>query len=62
MKRTSAAEYVKRIEALRKEMITAGTDYYYVPGGDFHMSEYVCDHFKCREFLSGFDGSNGEMI
>ncbi len=62
MKRTSAEEYVKRIEALRKEMITAGTDYYYVPGGDFHMSEYVCDHFKCREFLSGFDGSNGEMI
>ncbi len=62
MKRTSAEEHVNRIEALRKEMITAGTDYYYVPGGDFHMSEYVCDHFKCREFLSGFDGSNGEMI
>ncbi|MBO4609412.1 MAG: aminopeptidase P family protein [Lachnospiraceae bacterium] len=62
MKRYSADEYVKRIEALRKEMITAGTEFYYVPGGDFHMSEYVCDHFKCREFLSGFDGSNGEMI
>ncbi len=62
MKRVSAEEYVNRIEALRKEMITAGTQFYYVPGGDFHMSEYVCDHFKCREFLSGFDGSNGEMI
>ena len=62
MKRVSASEYVKRLEDLRKEMITAGTDYYYVPGGDFHMSEYVCDHFKCREYLSGFDGSNGEMI
>ncbi len=62
MKRVSAEEYVNRIESLRKEMITAGTQFYYVPGGDFHMSEYVCDHFKCREFLSGFDGSNGEMI
>lgn len=62
MKRLTSAEYVKRIDALRSEMIAAGTDVYYVPGGDFHMSEYISDFFKCREYLSGFDGSNGEMV
>ena len=62
MKRVSAEDYKKRITDLRKEMTEAGIDVYYVPGGDFHMSEYVGDHFKCREFMSGFDGSNGEMV
>ena len=62
MKRTIAEEDVKRLDALRSEMPAAGTDVYYVPGGDFHMSEYISDHFKCREYISGFDGSNGEMI
>ena len=62
MKRFTSDEYVKRITALRSEMLAAGTDVYYVPGGDFHMSEYISDHFKCREYLSGFDGSNGEMV
>lgn len=62
MKRQTSVEYVKRLDALRSEMLAAGTDVYYVPGGDFHMSEYISDYFKCREFLSGFDGSNGEMV
>ena len=62
MKRVTSQEYVKRLDALRNEMLAAGTDVYYVPGGDFHMSEYISDYFKCREFLSGFDGSNGEMV
>ena len=25
-----------------------------VPTADFHESEYVGDHFKCRQFLTGF--------
>ncbi len=62
MKRVSAEDYKNRIASIRKEMASAGIDVLYVPGGDFHMSEYVGDHFKCREFLSGFDGSNGEMV
>ncbi len=62
MKRMTSEEYVKRLDALRSEMLAAGTDVYYVPGGDFHMSEYISDYFKCREYLSGFDGSNGEMV
>ncbi len=62
MKRMSAEIYVSRLQALRNEMNTAGIDAYYIPCGDFHMSEYISDHFKCREYMSGFDGSNGEMI
>ncbi|MCR4791459.1 MAG: aminopeptidase P family protein [Lachnospiraceae bacterium] len=62
MIRHSAGTYTDRIDQLKKEMRTAGITAYYVPCGDFHMSEYISDHFKCREFLSGFDGSNGEMI
>ena len=62
MKRQTADCYVKRIQELRNEMNTAGVDVLYIPCGDFHMSEYISDHFKCREYISGFDGSNGEMI
>ncbi len=62
MKRQSAECYKDRLEALRNEMNTAGVDVLYIPCGDFHMSEYISDHFKCREYISGFDGSNGEMI
>ena len=62
MKRQSADVYLQRLEALRMEMNTAGTDVFYIPCGDFHLSEYISDHFKCREYISGFDGSNGEMI
>lgn len=62
MKRQSGECYKSRLEALRNEMNTAGVDVLYIPCGDFHMSEYISDHFKCREFISGFDGSNGEMI
>ena len=62
MKRVSAEEYKKRIDLIRKEMSGADIDFYYVPDGDFHMSEYVSDFFKGREYLSGFDGSNGQMV
>ncbi len=62
MKRENAETYVSRIENLRKEMITAGIDYVFIPDGDFHMSEYISDYFKCREYLSGFDGSNGQLV
>ena len=28
----------------------------------FHESEYVSDHFKCREYLSGFTGSAATVV
>ena len=51
-----------RIERLRKKMKKAGVDAYYIPTSDFHGSEYVSDHFKVREFFSGFTGSAGDLL
>lgn len=52
----------QRIDALRKKMKEYGIDAYVVVTGDYHQSEYVGDHFKAREFLTGFTGSAGTCI
>lgn len=51
-----------RLEALRAKMREAGMAAYYIPTDDFHLSEYVGEHFKCRAYLSGFTGSAGVLI
>jgi Xaa-Pro aminopeptidase len=52
----------KRLSLLRKNMEEAGVDAYLIPTEDFHNSEYVGDHFKCREYISGFTGSAGTLL
>ena len=52
----------QRISKLRNCMKENGIDMYYIPSNDFHNSEYTGDYFKCREFISGFDGSAGTVI
>ena len=52
----------KEIEELRKHIREAGIDAYYVPYGDFHCSEYVSDHFKVTEFLTGFTGESATLV
>lgn len=52
----------QRIDALRKRMQEEHIDMYYITSNDFHNSEYVGDFFKCREFISGFNGSAGSVI
>lgn len=52
----------KELIALRKKMEANGFDAYMIPTSDFHQSEYVHDHFKCREFVSGFTGSAGTLV
>ena len=42
-----------RIRLLRNEMKKAGIGVYMIPSDDDHASEYVNDHFKCREWISG---------
>ncbi len=49
------------IEELRGAMARRGIDCYIVPTDDFHGSEYVGDHFRCREYVSGFTGSAGTL-
>ncbi len=52
----------KRVETLRTIMKERGITAYIIPTGDDHMCEYLADHFKEREYMSGFTGSAGTMI
>lgn len=52
----------ERLRALREKMKQYGMDAYLVPTDDFHGSEYVGEHFKCRRYLSGFTGSAGTLV
>ncbi len=52
----------ERITALRKIMKEKGVAYYYITTADYHASEYADDYFKEREFMSGFTGSNGNLL
>ncbi len=51
-----------RIEKLRALMAQNGIDAYLVPSDDDHASEYVNDHFKAREWITGFTGSAGTAL
>ncbi len=52
----------EQLIALRQVMAAHGVDYYMVPTDDFHGSEYVGSHFKCRSWVSGFTGSAGTLL
>ena len=47
----------EKLARLRAEMAKRGMGAYVVVTDDFHASEYVGAHFKAREYLSGFTGS-----
>ena len=53
---------LKRLNALKTLMKQKNIDYYLIPTGDYHGSEYVSEYFKVREFFSGFTGSNGTLL
>lgn len=52
----------ERVESLRKLMKSKGIDAYIVPSSDANLSEYVAEHWKCREWISGFTGSAGTAV
>lgn len=52
----------ERLAALRSLMKERKVDAYLVPTDDFHCSEYVGEHFKCRRFITGFTGSAGTAV
>jgi Xaa-Pro aminopeptidase len=52
----------ERTQKLRQLMKENKMDAYIVPSFDAHQSEYVADHFKCREWISGFTGSAGTVV
>ncbi len=51
-----------KIEALRKLMTKENIDAYIIPSSDSHQSEYTGEHFKSRQWISGFTGSAGTVV
>ncbi|HQR21632.1 MAG TPA: aminopeptidase P family protein [Burkholderiaceae bacterium] len=51
-----------RIEALRQAMARNGLAAVIVPSSDPHLSEYLPDRWKGREWASGFTGSVGTLV
>ena len=53
---------IKRIEELREFMGREGMHAFIFPSTDPHNGEYVPEHWKGREFISGFNGSAGTAV
>lgn len=53
---------MNNLEKFREAMEKENIDYYIIPSSDSHQSEYVAEHFKGREFISGFTGSAGVLL
>lgn len=53
---------ITRIEELRTVMKSEGIDAFVFPSTDPHNGEYVPEHWKGREFISGFNGSAGTTV
>ena len=43
-------------------MAKEGIDYYFINTSDYHMSEYISEHFKTLRYFSGFSGSLGQLV
>lgn len=52
----------ERLEALREVMRRERLGAFVFPSTDPHQSEYTADHWKGREWVSGFDGSAGTAV
>ncbi len=52
----------ENIYSLRQAMKSSNIDAFIVPSSDPHQSEYAADHWKSREWISGFTGSAGTAI
>ena len=52
----------ERLELLREVMRREHLAAFLFPSTDPHQSEYVADHWKCRQWISGFDGSAGTAV
>ncbi len=52
----------ERLTFLREVMRREKIDAFIIPSGDAHHSEYVADHWKSREWISGFTGSAGTAV
>ena len=53
---------IERTAMFRSYMKEKGLDAFIIVSSDPHSSEYVADRWKCREWISGFDGSAGTVV
>ncbi len=53
---------MSNLQRLREIMLDRKIDMYLIPTSDFHQTESVGRYFKCREYISGFTGSEGTLI
>ena len=52
----------ENIKIIQNKLIKTNIGAYIIPTSDYHASEYVCDYFKERVFISGFTGSAGVVL
>ncbi|WP_297447532.1 aminopeptidase P family protein [uncultured Campylobacter sp.] len=54
--------FAKRVGKLRETMQEKGLDAYLVVSADPHLSEYLSEYYKVKDYLSGFQGSVGTLV
>ena len=54
--------FAKRVGKLREAMQEKGLDAHLVVSADPHLSEYLSDYYKVKDYLSGFQGSVGTLV
>jgi Xaa-Pro aminopeptidase len=59
---TRRASIRSRIQSIRDALAARGFAALVVPSSDPHLSEYLPDHWKGREYFSGFTGSVGTLV
>lgn len=52
----------ERVQQLRKYLKNNNLYAVIVPSNDPHFGEYIQDYYKCREWISGFDGSAATVV
>jgi Xaa-Pro aminopeptidase len=52
----------RRIRSIRELLAARGIAALVVPSSDPHLSEYLPEHWKGREYVSGFTGSVGTLV
>ena len=53
---------MRKIEQLQRLVAQSGLQAYIVPTSDYHQSEYIAEHFKLRQYATGFTGSAGTLV
>jgi len=53
---------MSKLDILRNHMKEHNISAVVIPTADMHLSEYISEHYKLREYLSSFTGSAGTLV